>query len=109
MLTTLLPGRDGPDEIAGFTVADGIFKYGKAWQSADGSAEMKFTFRSTNVYVTLQDNQGVAVSVDGIETVINDYDGAYTVFSGEEPADHTVVVTPIGDGSLASVTGILFN
>ncbi|MBR3416463.1 MAG: S-layer homology domain-containing protein, partial [Clostridia bacterium] len=108
-VTTLLPGRDGPDENAGFTVADGIFKYGKAWQSADGSAEMKFTFRSTNVYVTLQDNQGVAVSVDGIETVINDYDGAYTVFSGEEPADHTVVVTPIGDGSLASVTGILFN
>ncbi len=108
-ITTLLPGRDDPDENSGFTVADGIFKYGKAWQSADGSAEMKFTVRSTNVYVTLQDNQGVFVSVDGIETVINDYDGAYTVFSGEEPADHTVVVTPIGDGSLASVTGILFN
>ncbi len=108
-LTALLPGRDEPDENVGFTVADGIFKYGKAWQSADGSAELKFTVRSANVYVTLLDNRGVTVSVDGIETRIDDYEGAYTVFSGTEPADHTVVIKPIGDGSLASVTGILFN
>ncbi len=108
-ITTLLPGRDDPDENSGFTVADGIFKYGRAWQSADGSAQMKFIIHSTNVYVTLLDNQGVTISVDGVETRINDYEGAYTVFSGTEPEDHVVVITPIGDGSLASVTGILFN
>ncbi|MBR7032346.1 MAG: S-layer homology domain-containing protein [Clostridia bacterium] len=108
-LTALLPGRDEPDSNKGFTVSEGLFKYDKGWQASDGTAELKFKIRSTNVYVTLLDNEGVTVSVDGIETRINDYEGAFTVFSGTAPEDHTVVITPVGDGSLASVTGILFN
>lgn len=108
-LTAILPGRDAPDASDGFTVVSGLFKYDKGWQATDGSAELRFNFHAKNIFVTTEANEGFVIEIDGVSQVCDEYGDAIQVLSAGEAADHTVVIRPVGNGSLASVTGVLYN
>ena len=108
-LTAFLPGRDEPDQNSGFTVQDGIFRFGKAWQATDGAAEMTFNVHAKNIILTMWDNEALIVSVDGVETLIFEESGYHKIFESGEAADHTVVIRPVGNGRLASVAQVSYN